>query len=774
VTVRRGGSLLLIGLAIIVVGSRPAGAEEDPYPRLPPRVTLVVVPLDEDPATHGATRLLERLGSQILGLRDAKVFVTPRPQEMKDVYTLFEPLGVVSSRLDHRDLLLVVFCGGDWRGQRVRVGRHRLSIDALTHLTNRLVIAEKEEEDAYFRGTLALLFETTADVNAVRVARSSMRNTVLASLGTRKKERTWDRATVGAIARREPSLQAIPGFALDTLLGDGESYRPGLALFGLEILRLIFDPESKKTDLPTVIEGLRPLAERIAQRQHEHARLVAGTSFAARRGPGFYPEAFTTVLKDIRVYVDHAGRAGDDQDPAVLSSTLLSTYLSLQAGVLLSGGQGVFLLDREDYARADLTCLLVTFDGSVNVHCTQANGLTLAEADYDPKEFERAVPDLAVQLLKQFITVRSEEVELVLAGRPRHVALAVDRSWSSAFTDPTAALAPDLGRTDSIRKMAFLRVANELFHPSRAMATRNRLTLVFFSKEIELFLIEGADLAAKTDWSLATEELGRFWDEHARPQPGTDIGRALADAFAAFKEDLDRYDCHVLLFTDGVDTSRRNAREALAGVHEIFNEIHQKRGTVHGIGMAPSTSFLHRFKDDAQAHGPMLSAYLAMILGQEEAARCQEDESCRGYHAEGVGAYARTDLDWLREAIERAAGTSYEGVFAQMTNPDDVLVGLERIFARFRGGDVIGVTPSASRAEAPGQDRFSFKVDDEGDYEFVVSNQRELRDLRFKAQLDGADVTKRLEIDTSNPTQTVIRIRGAACGQWTIIREGRP
>ena len=770
------GLLLVLSLSLLAasVAGGMAHAQEDPYPRLPPRMTLVVVSLDDRPATLGASRLLGRLGAKILGLRRDKVLIVPAPPDVEAMTRLFEPLSQVSRRLDHRDLLLVVFCGGDWRGRRVRVGSDRVSIDELAHMTNQLVFPDQEEHDAHFRGTLALLFETTADVNMARVARRSMRNTVLASLGTRNKLRSWDRATLQAIARREASLAHIPGFAMEALFARGEVYRPGLALFGLEVLRLIFDPESKKTDLPSIIEGLRPLAERIARRQHDHARLVASTTFAARRGPGFYPEAFTTVLKDIRVYVDHAGHQGDDTDPAALSSALLATYLSLQAGSLLSGGQGVFLLDRDDYVRADLTCLLVTFDGDVNVHCTQANGLTLAEADYNPLEFERAVPDLAVQLLKQFITVRTEDVELVLAGRPRHVALAVDRSWSSVFTDPTARLHPALGRTDSIRKMAFLRIVNELFHPSRAMAARNKLTVVFFSNEVELFSFVGADFALSKDWRQTTEELTQFWDARARPRPGTDIGRALDDAFAAFRGDLDSHDCHIVLFTDGVDTSRRDTKEALARIDRIFRQTHEKRGTVHGIGMVPSDFFLSRFKQAAHARGPMLHAYIDAILDVPEALTCRGDEDCLAYHSKGVADYAHTDLQWLRRAIERARGTSYEGVFVQMTRAEDVLVGLEQVFASFRGSEVVSATPSAVTSAEPGLDRFSFVVEDEGDYEFAVSNQRGMRDLRFRARLDGVDVTSRLDIDTSNPTQTVIRIQGAACGKWTVIREGRP
>lgn len=742
-----------VGAALLAVLLLVPAARAQEVLRVPPRLTLALVPLDDEPASRGDCALLARLATGRLGVPAEKAVVVERPDGPDELLALFAPDGPLSARLAHRELLLVALCGGHGAGPRhLSLARGRVPVADVVRAANRLVFPATTDEDAYFRGGLAILFDATPDLSSAGVPAKLLRNTVLlgwpAGAGSEV-----DAAAVEAAAGRSP---AIRGAGIDALLAPDERYRPGLLSFALAAAAAARDRATRSADLP----ALAARADRLLGELGGAGRI---DRHRLRVGAGFAPAAFPLILGDVRVFIEYRA-AATISDPAAGAASLLETYLGLEGASLLNG-PGVYLVDETGYEDADVSCVLLTFEGRINVMCAETDGVTLVETSFDPKEFEANLPDLAVQILNRYMVRPSEAARLVLEGRPRHVVLLIDRSWSTAFTDPTAPLFPIVGRRDGIRKMAFLRVANELFHPSRAGWDRNRLTAVFFAREATVLSFTGADLALYPSWLAAAGGLAEAFDRDAAPQPGTDIARALDRAVEILTPDLGAFECHVLLFTDGVD--RGPAAEHL---RERLRAVQAKRGGVHVVGLVPPPPLLTEFKRAIGERPEVLAAYVRAILPAADAARELADEDRRRWHVEGVRRYAYVDLDWAEETVAETAGTAHAGVFTRTTSPRDLTLGLERIFALFHERRVLTSVVSDSRVA--GQDTFTFAIEDEGEYELVLSNQRQLAGVGFTATRDGAEATARLDVDTSNPTQTVIRIRGDARGEWTLTRTG--
>ena len=757
--------LLVLLTAVSWFGASDARAASEAFPRVPPRMTLVVVPLDGDAASRGSCELLARLGERTLGLPASKVIRVARPGAPAEILGLFAPTGAVSRVLGHRDLLLVAFCGGAWNGPVLRLASGRLPLKQLVSDANRLVFPRTDRADAYFRGSLALIFDGVQDISSAAVPDEGLRNTMLLAWGSVGARTKITASTAFEAAAQVPALGELPATVLSEVVRDGERYRAGALLFTLAVLDAVFDRQSGSIDLGGVAARAQALATTIAK----VVPAVGAARPRLRRGPGAAPQAFPVVAKDVRVFVEHYGasRASAADDPAAAAASLFSTYLSIEAGDLLGNGQGVLLVDESTYDQADVTCTLIPYQGRINVFCTQTDGVTLVEQSYDPKEFEGVLPDLGIQLLKQYMTTHSEVVDLVLEGRPHSVLLLVDRSWSSAFTDPTNSVSKAIARRDSIRKMAFLRIASELFHPSRPRRAGNRLQVVFFAGESEKVTFEGADIAREPDWASALASLSAAYDRHAFPQLGTDIVGALTMAGKLLDRDLDTHDCDVVLFTDGVDTdvtARRLAKELV--------ELQRRRARIHVVGLVPRSAFLDMFQLSIARDAGGLERYVRAVMPPDQASTCLADQRCLDKHVRTVQRYSRVELDWAEKVVARTEGTAYAGVFARTTDSEDLTTALEHIFAAFRGRTVLATVPSAPRAGDADHDIFTFTLEDEGDYEFVISNQAQLDALRFTAPLDGHDATDRLQIDASNPTETVVRIHGPVRGTWTLSRSG--
>ncbi len=743
-------------MAFLPAASGESASTNDLYPRLPPRMTLVIIPLDEQPATRGDETLIARLGLEALALPAEKVVRVPRPRGRKELHDLFDPLGPLTGRLEHRDLLFIVFCGGHASADSLRVGPDIVSVAEIATRIEGLVVAPSGQQDAFFRGNIAVAFDQPMNLGSV--PDSSLRDSALMAWPDRGDGSAWSRVDVMDTVLATKAYQKVPVAAIGSLFREEEAYRPGAALFALEILGTIFEPSLRKADLSALADGL-------ASRSNSRG------SF--RKGPGFTPDAFLVVIKTVRVFLETRGLQGQivPGSPVESAADLLGTYLSLKASALLARGQSVFLVDEGSYAEADITCRMLEHRGQINLTCQHASGMTLAESDFLPEEFERILPDIATHLLKQYIAVRTEEIELVLHGRPLHVVLLVDHSASTAFTDPTMTVDPRLHRFDGIRKMAFLRIARELFHPGRPLAALNRLSVIYFAGSTTTRTYDGADLAGKASWNETVAGLARDFDEGITIASDTDIAAAITAATRLVQPDLERFDCHVMLMTDGVETVQKETRTAIDRIEEL-----RKQGArIHGLGLFPPAGYLEDLKEVLPRTPGFLLTSLRHLVGPDRAYGCYADPACRQRYKTLVLGIAVTNLGWLESIIARSDRSTREGFFVTSSDDSALLAGLERIFATFYGRKVVSSVAAPIRGvQYSGEDVFEFDVEDEGDYEFTISNQDQLSDLSFRAFLEGRDVTSSLDVDASNPTATLVRVKGAVRGHWRILRRGVP
>lgn len=788
----RGGEQLaplIVVAGLLLAGSGVASAEAyevGDFPRVPPSVTLVVVPLDDDDATRGGAVLYERIGRRIMGLSQDQVVRTEAPRSQEELLGLFGANGIAWSRLKHRELALVVFLGGSWRGDRLRLGGASLAARDIVRALSDLVYGSGHSADAFFRGSVAAVFEQRLDAGALLREVGAPRKTAVISLGSEEGQDIWSARTEQRFLKLSKLFPRTPADAWPSVFVMGEVYRPETVLFGLGLVEAVFDPTVERADLWQLMDDLVRRVDLLPDEHEKLSRVKASFSSSRAATTCFEPAAYPIVARDVRVYLSYveSGELPRSRDPAQGARSSLAAALVLDGGRLLSRDQCVRLIEDERQQRsANVTCLLMTFDGRINVHCSQPNGLTVVEREATPEAFEARVPDLVREILMPYAAIKVEDVEVTQTQRPRHVVMLLDRSWSTWVTDPTIALTDATARVSGLRWRAVMRMFHELFHASRPLTGDNRLSLVFFDEDQSIHHLDGLRLAASKPWDEREETLEALLAREVRPRPYSDLLGAIEEARGAARPGKD-HQVHLVLMTDGwrfTDDADDNEALTSAPVTQALEELRSDGWEVHVLGFAPPPGLRDRVVADVKGSDAALERYLLGLLPAPEVSEQMADPEDRRWHLEGLARAMRSDLAWVEALGHRWGHGERSGVARVVRQEGALLAAHEELVARFASQQVVELITAPVKGHLTGADVFTFALTNNGDYELAVSNLDEILDMSFRARVtpdDGSgprDATDQITVDESDPLRTIIRLKDAVAGRWTLIRtRGEP
>ncbi len=750
----RRASALLAGLgAALVVCLAPSSASAlVPYDR----VLFVSAALSDAPWARDAAHLVGAYATTRLGYRPEKVFVPDDSMTLDELTRLLRDRGAQKA-LQQDDLVVVYLAGVPARGGEKAVARF---VKGLPGVLRR-------------KGTKAPgLFHGNALVLADQVLAKAPGGLDNVS------------ALVLAPPGKRGRASLVTGEALRGAGGDKKRWRTtaqALSVCGEPCEALVDKAGGLSSGAAALLAGAEQLASAPAGDAPDllalRAAIAKSTGDKAKRFPlskaaSYRPNDYRLLTRELVIKLESLIPTPDSRKALALIKRRLSNKASpeTRAALRVLGG------DEEPDGHFVL-CDVLADDAFASIHCEDQRQRRVFDAkDVDASVLPGTIEELSDHLLNRYGALTVHHTATLQAGRkPAFVVFLADNSTSMAYNDPTTVSDPEATNVESKRETAAFRLIESLATQAERLGKATRFALITFANEAGVVALGGKDhlVLKKAPTGKKEKALRKTIHEAIGYHGGTNLLAPLEQARELVQTHGANHECHVILLTDGRDTSSEERAKRRTRILKEAQALKSLGASVHTVGLTEARGKLDDYLRRLRAGGDTYEVYTGLHGSRKRNGK---------YHAKmirKVGFHDPAVLDKLRLGDGRVKA----GAFVQPGSTELFQKQFEEVVTLITGGGVY-----SSRKAVRQRDPFDTKT--------VVDNWQFDIDLRTGAQIvlynpeglevdprrgwtitrDGSSVKiggRHVKVRPVGRTVTELILSAPAKGQWRIRRTGR-